>query len=205
MINDPKPALRQAYNAKADERDATKIQPWKAAARQSFLDQLQQAGAKTLLELGAGVGRDSLFFQENGLEVTCIDLSPELVKRCRQKGLNARVLAFGDLDYAPNSFDAVFALNSLLHVPKAELPSLLETIYSILSVNGLFFMGVWGGPDSEQVWKQDSYDPPRFFAFYPDETIQTIVSEHFEILSFDRVEDLRPDNRIHFQSIIMKR
>jgi len=198
-----KDALRSAYDAKADERDNLSIQPWKVAARQSFFERLQQANAKTLLELGPGAGRDSLFFQEEGVDVTCIDLSPELVKRCQQKGLTARVLSFDEIDYAPNSFDAVYALNSLLHVPKADLPAILKNIQSILTDGGHFFMGVWGGPNSERVWKDDSYDPPRFFAFYPDEEIQSILSGYFNILSFERVNV--PGQKLHFQSIIMQK
>jgi SAM-dependent methyltransferase len=34
-----------------------------------------------LLELGAGTGQDSLFFQENGLAVVATDLSPRMVER----------------------------------------------------------------------------------------------------------------------------
>lgn len=218
IAEDHKIALRKAYDDKAQERESTRLAPWKAVVRQSFLDRLQQSGAKTplektplektriekrLLELGAGSGKDSKFFQDQGLDVTCVDLSPELVKLCQQKGLNAQVCDFLDLDYAPNSFDAVYAVNSLLHVPKAELPAILEIIRTILAPQGLFYMGVWGGPSSEKVWPKDTYDPPRFFAFYPDEEIQALLSTYFKIHSFERIEDLQADNRIHMQSIVM--
>jgi len=202
-IDNHKIALRKAYDGKAQERELTDPAPWKAALRQSFLDRLQQTGAKTLLELGAGSGKDSKFFQDQGLDVTCVDLSPELVKLCQQKGLNAQVCDFTELDYAPNSFDAVYALNSLLHISKAELPAILENIRTILSPSGLFYMGVWGGPSSEKIWAQDSYDPPRFFSFYPDDKIQALLSSYFKIHTFERLENLQPDDRIHMQSIVM--
>lgn len=201
-MTNPKDDLRTAYDAKAATRDK-EPQPWKVAMRQSFLERIQNANAQTLLELGPGAGHDSLWFQEQGFDVACIDLSPELVKLCQQKGLNARVLAFDELDYAPNSFDAVYALNSLLHVPKADLPGILQNIQSILTDGGHFFMAVWGGPNTEQNWKDDPYDPPRFFAFYPDDVIESILSKYFTILSFERVEV--PRQQLHMQSIIMQK
>lgn len=99
MAGNPKDDLRTAYDAKAEARER-EPQPWKVAMRQSFFERIHAAKAKTLLELGPGAGHDSLWFQEQGIDVTCVDLSPELVKRCQAKGLNARVLAFDELDYA---------------------------------------------------------------------------------------------------------
>lgn len=204
ITEDHKIALRKAYDSKAQERESTTLAPWKSKVRQSFLERLQRAEAKTLLELGAGSGKDSKFFQDQGLDVTCVDLSPELVKLCQQKGLNAEVRDFSNLDYAANSFDAIYAVNSLLHVPKADLPAILESVSTILSPQGLFYMAVWGGPSSEKVWSYDSYDPPRFFAFYPDEEIKTILSNYFKIHTFERINNKDPDDsRIHIQSIVM--
>jgi SAM-dependent methyltransferase len=74
------------------------------------------------LEIGAGTGNDGLYFQNNGLDVTCTDLSPDMVNLCREKGLKAYVMDFLSLDFPPGSFDAIYALNCLLHVPTRELP-----------------------------------------------------------------------------------
>ena len=74
-------------------------EPWKLDQRAAFLERLEAEGGGSLLEIGAGVGRDSLFFQNNCLEVTATDLSPEMVRFCREKGLNAHVMDFWKLDF----------------------------------------------------------------------------------------------------------
>jgi ubiquinone/menaquinone biosynthesis C-methylase UbiE len=85
--------------------------------------------------------------------VTCIDLSNEMVNLCQEKGLNAHVMDFYDLQFPDQSFDAVFALNCLLHVPKANLESVLKEVHRVLRDGGLFFCGVYGGQDTEGIWE----------------------------------------------------
>src|SRR5690606_29047281 len=116
-----KQALKTAYNNFAEERDNSGIAPWKSKERENFLNRLRSENKSDLLEIGAGPGRDGLFFKENGLNVTCIDLSEEMVKLCKDKGLEAYCMDFYNLDFKEAQFDAVFALNCLLHVPKSNI------------------------------------------------------------------------------------
>jgi len=197
--------LREAYNRKARDRDRKKIQDWKLKERESFLSLLLQEQKETFLEIGAGTGKDSLYFQEHGLKVVCIDLSPEMVKLCKEKGLSAKEMDFGNLQFAPNSFDAVYALNCLLHLPKNELPSVLRTINSILKSNGLFYLGLHGGIDKEEVWEEDSYEPKRFFSFYEDEHLKRVLRDVFEIYSFTQIENNESEDGLHFQSVVLRK
>lgn len=81
-----------------------------------------------MLELGAGAGYDSLFFMQSGFDVTAVDLSDEMVKKCREKGVEAFELDFYNLSSLDRKFDCVYAINSLLHVPKADLRHVLQEI-----------------------------------------------------------------------------
>ena len=180
--------LRTAYDAMAAVRDRNQITPWKDNQQQAFLDLLKFEERCTLLELGSGPGLDAYFFQENGLTVSCTDLSAKMVRHCRQKGLNAQIMDMADLTFESGSFDAAYAWSSLLHIAKAELPAVLDGICRVLVPGGLFFMGVWGGREFEGIWLEDSYRPQRFFSFYTDEAMQNIVSDHFVIVSFESTE-----------------
>jgi SAM-dependent methyltransferase len=192
-----------SYNSQAEQRDKSEIEDWKAGERAVFLELLQSEHKQSLLEIGAGTGRDSKFFQENGLQVTCIDLSPEMVKLCQQKGLNAHLMDMINLDFADESFDAVYSLNSLLHLPKTELPRVLREIRRVLKVDGLFFLGVYSGYDFEGIWEKDSYIPKRFFSFHSDEGLQRVVTADFELLSFKRISS--GDGGLHFQSLTLRK
>ena len=171
--------LRRAYDADADAREGMDDRPWKALERSRFAAHLREAGASRLLEIGAGHGISGRYFADEGFTVTCVDLSPELVSHCRAKGLDATVMDFSDLAYEDASFDAVFGMNCLLHVPSAELAGVLGEVRRVLVPGGLFYWGQYGGEDYEGVWDGDHCDPKRFFSFLTAERIEAVAAEYF--------------------------
>jgi SAM-dependent methyltransferase len=177
-----KARLRQSYDADADSRAVMHDTPWKALERNRFADRLRESGASRLLEIGAGHGISGRFFADQGFDVTCVDLSPELVAHCRAKGLDARVMDFGDLAFEDESFDAVFGMNCLLHVPKSELPGVLAEVRRVLAPGGLFYWGQYGGRDHEEVWETDHCVPKRFFSFFTADRIEAVAAEHFDLV-----------------------
>ena len=198
-----KAGLIKAYNQQAEERNKGGIQEWKVVERAYFLSLLQQEDKHALLEIGAGHGRDSLFFQEQGYKVIGIDLSSAMVSLCRQKGITAFVMDMVELGFTGNSFDAVYALNSFLHLPKSQFPLALENVRAVLQPAGLFYLGLYGGFDFEGIWEDDFYTPKRFFSLHTDENLRQTLSKVFEILYFRSIEfdkDQRP-----FQSVILRK
>lgn len=204
MYEDVVDQLRKAYDGSAAARDAGELDPWKLAEREAFLRRLQDEGLRRLLEIGAGPGHYGAYFKAAGLDVVCTDLSPEMVARCREKGLEAYAMDFLQLDFAPASFDAVFAINCLLHVPSADLPHVLEAVRTLLRPGGLFYYGVYGGYRWEGVWPGDSHEPKRFFVFYPDEELLAVVNPFFDVVDFHTVDHDRGDGS-HFQSLVLRK
>lgn len=194
--------IRQAYNNQASEREKHELQQWKTIPRDMFLSYLSSENKTSLLEIGAGHGRDSKFFMDKGFNVTAVDISQEMVKLCREKSIDAYVMDFYDIDKLDKTFDSVWAMNCLLHVEKANLPEVLVKIDKVLNPDGLLFIGIYGGEDSEGIWEEDPYFPKRFFSSYTDEKIKEILSNYFEIMSFEKIET--GGNR-HFQSIILRK
>ncbi len=204
-------SLRIAYDDDgAARRDAMDKAPWKLTERAAFLDRLRAEGAATLLEVGAGTGQDSAYFRDDGLRVAATDLSPAMVQRCRAKGIDARVADFLHLGFPPGSFDAVYAMNCLLHVPNADLPAVLESIATVLRPGGLFFLGVYGGEQGEGPLADDRHDPPRFFVFRTDEELQEYARQAFEIVDLHVVDvtDFHGGpsaTEVRFQSLTLRR
>lgn len=203
MHDDVTTRLRTSYDRAVEQRDQHDPEPWKQAYRQAFLEQVQAEQGRTLLEVGAGTGKDSLFFQEHGLDVICIDLSPGMVERCRQRGLRAQAGDIREQGFAPASFDAVYSMNCLLHVPKHELPAVLGEIRRVLRPGELFFLGLWGGQDSEGIWPNDPYEPKRFFSFHTDDGIREAVRPFFQEVSFEAFD--AGSHGEHFQRLILRR
>ena len=206
MTDNLRAALRQAYDAGSLSRDQSVFPEWKSAERNRFLVHLQTKGIGRLLEVGAGTGRDGRFFADADCgAVTCIDLSPAMVQLCRDKGLDALVMDAASLSFSPESFDAVYSFNSLLHLPKAELPAVLQEIQRVIVPGGLFYFGTYGGRDHEGVHEEDDHTPPRFFSFYEDAHIHQVASEYFDVLEFRSLEVPGPRAQIRFQSILLQR
>jgi SAM-dependent methyltransferase/GNAT superfamily N-acetyltransferase len=194
-------SLIESYDdAAASMRDGFTKEPWKIEERATFLTRLRAEGATSLVEIGAGPGADSAFFAEQGLRVTATDLAPAMVDRCRAKGLDAHVMDVLRLDLPAGSYDAAYSLNCLLHVPNADLPAALAAIRSVLRPGGLFFLGLFGGVDSEGTHDEDNHVPPRFFAHRSDEIITSFVRPDFEIIDFHT----RPIDRHTFQSLTLR-
>ncbi|SDJ93086.1 Methyltransferase domain-containing protein [Nonomuraea jiangxiensis] len=196
-------SLRTAYDGGARRRDGRGKAPWKLAEREAFLGRLKGHGCGRLLEIGAGTGHDSVYFRDNGLDVVAVDLSPAMVALCREKGLDAHAMDFLGLDFPPGSFDAVYALNCLLHVPNSDLPAVLEAVRTLMRPGGLFFLGVYGGAGRprEGTFDEDDHHPPRFFSFRSDEQLQEYARAAFEIVDFHVVG--ADDDR--FQSLTLRR
>ncbi|HLB43963.1 MAG TPA: class I SAM-dependent methyltransferase [Candidatus Limnocylindrales bacterium] len=194
--------LRRSYDRAAEERDAMEPQPWKLAERQRFYELVRVAGGTTLLDIGAGTGVHAEFFKDRGMSVVCTDLSPRLVERCRQKGLIAYVMDFRQLDFPEALFDAVYAMNCLLHVPRSDLQTVLLAIGRVLRPGGLFYWGQYGGRDEEGVREDDRYVPKRFFASLSNEAIEREAGKQFEIADFHAIP-LGPDGFV-YQSLTLR-
>lgn len=196
--------LRRAYDGAADRRDRQDKQAWKLAERSVFLRRLQQANCTRMLEIGAGTGQDSVFFASHGLDVVATDMSAAMVARCRDKGLDARVMDLSQLDFPAESFDAVHAMNCLLHVPNAELPAVLASVAQVLRPGGLFFLGVCGGSEGpeEGSAEWDHHVPARFFSWRTDDQIVQFASQSFEVVDFHIAQ---AGTEYRFQSLTLRR
>ncbi|MFG1990434.1 class I SAM-dependent methyltransferase [Actinoplanes sp. NPDC048988] len=176
---------RAAYGPDAAaDRDTFAKEPWKLSERSAFLSRLRAARASSLLEVGSGTGQDSAWFQSEGLDVTAVDMSPSMVERTAAKGVRAYPRDVLDLGFPAESFDAVWSMNTLLHVPTDAMDEALASICSVLRPGGLFHLGVFGGKHEEGVMAEDHHTPPRFFAFRTDEQMLSLAARHFEILDF---------------------
>jgi SAM-dependent methyltransferase len=108
-------------------------------------------GAKEVLELGAGHGRDSLYFARQGFTVQATDFSAaglqQLQQRADTEGLNGVSTAVVDvrarLPLADGSVDAVYAHMLLcMALATEEIFALVAEIRRVLRVGGAFLYTV---------------------------------------------------------------
>jgi len=203
-----KEELKKAYDKDAKRRDslADKRERWKLDTRQHFVDLIKSGDGKSVLELGSGAGLDAIFFKDCGFEVLATDLSSGMIKMCQKRGINAKVVDLYNLKKLGKTFDAIYSMNVLLHVPKKDIKSVLDGIYDTLNYGGLFFYGVYGGINEEKIiTDKTKMGLPRFFSFLSDDFLLNLVKEKFEVLEFKTINIGSDDSNFHFQSLFLEK
>lgn len=101
-----------------------------------------ELGFKNVLDLGAGLGRHSIFFAQQGFKVSAIDISDYGVNYLKEwaKKENLDIdIKLGDmisLPYADNYFDCVFAYHSISHTDTDGTKKIISEIERVLKQGG---------------------------------------------------------------------
>lgn len=132
-----------------------------------FLAFIPPAGS--ILDVGCGAGRDSKYFLEQGFSVTSLDASEELVKIASSyTGQPVRHMTFNEINFT-NTFDGVWAVASLLHVPSNEIGNIFQKIAQALKPGGIFYASFrWG--DFEGITEE------RYFNYMHEEKLEKCIA-----------------------------
>jgi ubiquinone/menaquinone biosynthesis C-methylase UbiE len=104
-----------------------------------ILSKLGDLHGKKLLELGTGLGEGATFFSKCGAQVVSTDVSPGMLKLAQRVGnyhntcFNCAISDAGYLGFKSNTFDFVYAANTLHHV---EVNSCLNEVFRVLKPGG---------------------------------------------------------------------
>jgi len=169
--------MRQAYD---------RIAPYYAARNSEMRGESLHLGMQFLellgrparvLDLGCGAGRDMVWIEVQGASVTGTDLSRGMLEHAGRQVRGPLVQAdMTSLPFATSSFNGVWCMASLLHLPKAEAPSALAEMKRVLLPGGALVLGLQEG-DSE-AWEVNPYEgvQERFFARYKLEEAEDMLA-----------------------------
>ncbi len=137
-----------------------------------------------ILDLGCGGGDHALWFESQSLDTIGIDFSEEMIKICREKGLKAEVMDIEDLKFDDNSFDGIWAVTSLLHVPKSKINHVMDKLSRILKEEGILYVVVKEGQGEEFIIDKQNPETKRLFSFWEEKELLSTFSEKFKIINF---------------------
>ena len=110
---------------------------------QKYLDKLCEYFKvdSQILDLGCGAGIPiDEYLVEKGHDVTGIDVSERQIELARINVPKATFLVcdMSDMNFQPNSFDAIVSFYAIFHLPKEEHLDLFTRVYTLLKDEGIF-------------------------------------------------------------------
>ena len=154
----------------------------------NFLKNLPDNG--TILDLGCGSGRDSLYFLKKGFIVTSADASKEMARLSSElTGQKTHCLRIEDIKFE-NEFNGIWACASLLHIDESSTKDVIINLVKALKIDGTLYASYKYGDGTHT--KGD-----RFFNNYDEITFKKVIDEidELEISTYWITKDLRPDRQ----------
>ncbi len=154
-----------------------------------------------ILDLGCGSGRDSKAFLQQGYQVTAIDGSKALCKIASENiGQEVNCQLFHELADV-ETYDAVWACASLLHLSTVELKDTLKIVARALKNDGYFYASFkYGEFEGER--------EGRFFNDFTEDSFQILLTTipHLMIIETEVTTDVIPGREnVSWLNIIMKK
>jgi SAM-dependent methyltransferase len=178
--------LAAFYDRDAHDRAARTIDPERVRHRDDFAELVASEGRRRVLEIGVGPGRDAAAFLARGCRVVGVDLSHEHVRLATAAGAPSMRASVLRLPVRPGSFDAVYSVSTLLHVPDDDVDHALDEMTSAAVFGAPVAIGVWGGKDwSGRAPFDDGAELVRTYFLRSHDRWRAILAEHGEIERFE--------------------
>lgn len=189
--------MRNYYKENKDEFIKTTIN-CDMSFHYNMFEQYLRNDAKTILDIGFGSGRDSLYFSKN-YEVYSIDPEEEFCKHAVELGLkNVSCKRVQDIEYL-DMFDGIWACASLLHIPTYEMVDVLNKCYRALKENGIMYCSFKHG-------EFEGERNGRFFLDLIEERFRQFVERtSFKILEVYITKDVRTDRTERWLNVVLRK
>jgi len=114
----------------------------------------KECGVRTILDLGCGMGRNSIYLAKEGFHVIGIDTSASALKYAKTwsktKALNNNVVlraSMTRLPFVSQTFHAVISVSVIHHARIRDIKKTIEEICTVLKENGLFLANLLSTKD----------------------------------------------------------
>lgn len=139
--------LRGYYEAEAEQRLRGPLRGLRIEWRSAFIDLLHDEQRTSVVDFGAGPGRDVAAFGEAGLDVIGFDLAIGNARLAHEGGMH---VVPADIVHPPvrrHSFDAAWSMSTLMHLGDDEARRAVQAMGQATIPGSPMMVGIWGGDD----------------------------------------------------------
>ena len=177
---DPKQIIANGYDYIAEqyEKWASDVRLEERTKYTAVLLERLPKGAE-VLELGCGSGIPTTQQLAEKFSVTGVDISAQQIALAKQKIPDAKFLHadMTELSFPENSFDAITAFYSIIHVPRQEQAELLCKIASWLRPGGLLVISMGASSNETQINDDWLGGLPMYWSNFDSRTNRRLVEE----------------------------
>ena len=161
---------------------------------------LMNLKGNSILDVGCGTGRDTVYFTDLNYDCIGIDISENMLDIARKrKGIYIN-MDMADVLKFNYKFDGIWCCASLYPLPKKKAVNVLNKFYEILKDNGILFLAVKEGK-GERYIKRDIFNGMRkFYSFYKLTELLQLLNK-FEVISIIRE---KKDNQVWLNLVLRK-
>jgi SAM-dependent methyltransferase len=149
------------------------------------------AGRKPVWDFGCGPGQTTQYLVDLGIEISGLDLSPELLEQARilHPGIPFRTGDLLDLDFGDQSIGGVIALYAIVHFSEDQVEKVFREVFRVLQPGGVFLLTYHIGEETihldEFLGKEVDVDFMFFKSEFISHCLYKVGLENIEVIERD--------------------
>ena len=180
------------YDAEAGAGARTRHGDMRAQLRSGFAALLAQEGRRSVVDVGAGPGLDTIEWRDDGFDAVGVDLAPANGVAMRSRGLTAVTASLYALPVRTDAFHALWTMSTFVHVPHDRFDEAMSELVRVVTPGAPLGIGTWGGLDFEGVPGFGEFRPYRFFSLATHDRWREMLERHGTVERFETFADTRP-------------
>lgn len=171
---------------------------------------LKDKKLSTILDLGSGNGKDSIYFSKKGYNVTALDFSQEALSSIKKRAPEVECIKkdLTKINFKDNSFDVIYAHLSLHYFDDKTTKKIFGKIFKILKPNGYLFVKCKSTDDAlyglgEKIGP-DMYEKKHIRHFFSKEYMKEILSD-FKIIKIRKTSSVYRHYKSSFIEAFVKK
>lgn len=151
-----------------------------------FAEWVRTASGAPALDVGCGSGRITRILADMGLDVSGVDLSPEMIRLAQRlyPDLRFSTGSMLTLDVDDASLGGLLAYYSIIHVPWEHRPAVFREFHRVLVPAGVLMLAFQIGDEIRRHDEIDGAKIPPWIGYrqQPDEVMDLLTAAGFDVL-----------------------